>query len=61
MKTRKLSIRLKLLICVSVISVACCFTLGLFSYIKSRDIIESVSEQNNISMDAVYRVFRFFY
>lgn len=53
MKTRKLSIRLKLLICVSVISVACCFTLGLFSYIKSRDIIESVSEQNNISMDYI--------
>ncbi len=52
-KTRKLSIRLKLLICVSVISVACCLTLGFFSYIKSRDIIESIGKQNNISMEYI--------
>ena len=50
MKTRKLSIRLKLLICISLVSVACCLTLGFFTYLKAKEIIESICGQYDISM-----------
>ena len=53
MKTRKLSIRLKLILYISFVSVLCCCMIGVFAYIKGSRMLENESKEGAMGLAKV--------